>query len=643
MRTQSAIEFLTTYSWAFLVIGLFVVSVLSILALPTSGTPVYLPSFCYISPSFPCYQALVLTNSIGANFMVLFQNNLGAQILFQQPNSIVVTPSLYGGASYGGSCYPLSAIIGATVICNVSIVGNTFSTGTQLSPTFTLIYQICTPRCTKQVYNTSGTATTVAEPYKQVIYPVQLLTSPTTGSIALNGVHYPNGANVIFILGQSYSISAIPPSLYGFSSWSASSNVFVTSTSLQSTTANAVGKGSVTASFVALVSTSVSSTVSTSVSSTSVSSTSISSTSLSTSLSTSISSTSVSSTSVSSLSTTTTTIHYVPITLTNSQSSATQSNFQQQIPFNPSTYGSYANANMSNIEFTTGTGGSGTVLDAWCESGCSNTATSATVWVNLGSSTIGASSSLTIYMNFMSSASPVTNGYTGYAPQLYCASGCQQTSYGQYDNGASVFSFYDNFAGSSLSSKWTELNSGSISLTVSNGVTMQNTAYNTGGGISSSSQSVDNVFEGYAYAFTTTGGSYPSVAVAMGQGQTMPSSGIAPDSSYFTGFTSLSGTSGALKVMSASGASTTLVSSETVPAVPFIMGIQWPQSRKEISTFATSSYSASDSTVSLPSSWNDYLGVSAGSVTRSISFYWARGRVYPPSGTMPSTSFGSVV
>ena len=49
----------------------------------------------------------------------------------------------------------------------------------------------------------------------------------------------------------------------------------------------------------------------------------------------------------------------------------------------------------------------------------------------------------TIYLNFLPNNSPVTSGYTGYAPQLYCASGCFQTSYAQYDTGTNIFNYYN--------------------------------------------------------------------------------------------------------------------------------------------------------------------------------------------------------
>ena len=169
----------------------------------------------------------------------------------------------------------------------------------------------------------------------------------------------------------------------------------------------------------------------------------------------------------------------VPITLSNSQSSATGTNFQDMISFNPSTYSNYETGNLSNIEFTAGApiGTSGNVpLYAWIESGASSTATNTIAWVNLASNILGAAggaNTLTIYMNFLPNNSPVTSGYTGYAPQLYCASGCFQTSYAQYDTGATVFNFYDNFAGTKLNTAlWSPIsNTIDAYYTINNGIT----------------------------------------------------------------------------------------------------------------------------------------------------------------------------
>ena len=96
--------------------------------------------------------------------------------------------------------------------------------------------------------------------------------------------------------------------------------------------------------------------------------------------------------------------------------------------------------------------------------------------MNLASNTLGAAggaNTLTIYMNFLPNNSPVTSGYTGYAPQLYCASGCFQTSYAQYDTGATVFNFYDNFAGTKLNTAlWSPIsNTIDAYYTINNGIT----------------------------------------------------------------------------------------------------------------------------------------------------------------------------
>ncbi len=252
MKAQSAVEFLTTYSWAFLILGIFVVTILSVVSLPGTNTPTYLPESCYIAPSFPCSQAFMLTNSLSTEFLVIFQNNLGTGIYFPENslayNGIVLIPALTSNATYGGSCFPQNALPGATVTCNIVMSNYNIPVASQLNPKFTLMYQICAPRCTNQVYNTTGTAVTVVNPYKSVVFQVQLLTTPTNGLISVDGVKYPNGANVIFVLGASYSVYGVPGPSGTFSSWTASGGVH-TAGSTQSTTANAVGGGTLTAAF----------------------------------------------------------------------------------------------------------------------------------------------------------------------------------------------------------------------------------------------------------------------------------------------------------------------------------------------------------------------------------------------------------
>jgi len=123
-------------------------------------------------------------------------------------------------------------------------------------------------------------------------------------------------------------------------------------------------------------------------------------------------------------------VAYVPITIANSQSSATPSPFQQMIQINEGNYANYIayNGNIANFEFFTQ---SGQILPAWIESNNSGTLT---VWVKLPNG-IPASSSLTIYLGFASKttnllSSSGTSG-VGEAAQL-------SSTYGEYDDIASL-------------------------------------------------------------------------------------------------------------------------------------------------------------------------------------------------------------
>ncbi len=156
----------------------------------------------------------------------------------------------------------------------------------------------------------------------------------------------------------------------------------------------------------------------------------------------------------------------VPITIKNSQSTATPAPFQQMLTIHSLSYSSQINSGWTNVEFTYGANASdgGTPLEAWVESGASNTANTI-VWVNLPSG-IAAGASVKIYMNFMSSSVMSKNGPTGEAPTL-------SSTYGANDNGAKVFSSYDNFAGTSLDSNWTVVSAKSPNkVSINNGLTL---------------------------------------------------------------------------------------------------------------------------------------------------------------------------
>ncbi len=142
----------------------------------------------------------------------------------------------------------------------------------------------------------------------------------------------------------------------------------------------------------------------------------------------------------------------------NTQSTATSAPFQQEANISLSAFSSYEASNLQNVEFLYP---NGTVIPSWLESYSSSYGL---WWLKIGGG-IPANSAVDIQIAFSLPTSTVlfNNFNDGEAPTL-------SSSYGEYDDGANVFNFYDNFAGTSLNtSKWS---TSSISYTVNNGITL---------------------------------------------------------------------------------------------------------------------------------------------------------------------------
>jgi len=155
------------------------------------------------------------------------------------------------------------------------------------------------------------------------------------------------------------------------------------------------------------------------------------------------------------------------VKLTNTQNVDTPSPFQQMLQLPVSQLQSYTPilaSDLHNIRFVY----NGTAIPAWLESLSNGVAT---IWVKLPVS-IPANSSVTIDMEVDPSLN-FDGVYWGENPLL-------TSTYGQYDNGASVFNFYDNFAGTSLNTnKWITVSAPpSGVITVNNGVSIINTGNN---------------------------------------------------------------------------------------------------------------------------------------------------------------------
>ncbi|MEM3178059.1 MAG: hypothetical protein QXT36_02645 [Candidatus Micrarchaeaceae archaeon] len=317
---------------------------------------------------------------------------------------------------------------------------------------------------------------------------------------------------------------------------------------------------------------------------------------------------------------------YVPIEITNQQSTATPAPFQQMVQFQESTYSNYIayNGNTANFEFFTG---NGAIIPAWIESNNSGTIT---VWLKLANGVgPGSANAITIYLGF---ASPSTNLLSssgtsgiGEAPQL-------SSTYGQYDDGASVFSNYWNFAGTSLPSGWTTQANGD-NIVVDNGITMTTAGsdyvayawYNT------ALNPQNTVLEAYFTAATSNGAAHDET-IDWITSTSLPTTAGWPSTPFIA-----VGMHNTFEIYNGSSQS-----SGNTQFTPVIVSIAYTSSNVANPYFDYSSQNVpSESANSLMSSAYPTIELNWGGYN-TLSIDWLRTRAYPPNGVMPSVSFGSV-
>ena len=318
--------------------------------------------------------------------------------------------------------------------------------------------------------------------------------------------------------------------------------------------------------------------------------------------------------------------YYVAVNITNSQTTATPSPFQQMINITESTFGNYIayNKNFANFEYFYA---NGTIIPAWIES---NSSGKLITWVKLTPS-IPANGKLTIYLGFASKttnllSSSGTSGI-GEAPQL-------SSTYGQYDDGASVFTNYWNFAGTTLPSSLTaEGATGEI--TINNGITFSGSSDVLVRSTSAISypQITDALIQ------TSTSAAYPGVVIGEATTTTMLGSqawlenGYSWD--YYNGAWRLEYISPSAGRNIVSQVSANMVAGDVYSIVWVAVG-----NEKTYINYVNQ-INGADTTVSSIGNYYAYLGFDT-SGTTSFTAQWLRTRAYPPNGVMPSVSFGSV-
>jgi len=309
--------------------------------------------------------------------------------------------------------------------------------------------------------------------------------------------------------------------------------------------------------------------------------------------------------------------HYVPITISNSQSSRTPAPFQQMVYVDTRNYTPYESSDLGNLEFFDA---GGRVIPSWLES---DATTGALFWVKILDG-IPANSNMTIYLGFGPTATSFLNGLTtGEAPEL-------SGTYAQFDTGAVVFPvLYQNFAGTSVPSGWNE----------SGGVTVSNELQVPGGNAQIQTTSnyglnKSQILDFYGSASTA---GFKDPGDEAGGYSVNPPSGNGYVGWVFNGPLGRAGTG---DMATGHGGSIAFTTNGT---------------NNILSTYAGSSSSSS-----FDENYGPFDSIGAGLNAQNpvmfLSFFtgvkccnsgtitvqWVRIRAYPPNGVMPTTSFGGL-
>jgi len=243
-------------------------------------------------------------------------------------------------------------------------------------------------------------------------------------------------------------------------------------------------------------------------------------------------------------------------------------------------------------------------LYGWLESLSSTN--QANIWVKIPSS-IPAGGVYQIYMVEDSSLN-FDGVYWGEAPQL-------SSSYAQYDNGANVFNFYDNFKGTTLSSSWTVANSPNYE--VNNGFIAEPSAGNAMV-YNPSIQETSSIIAEWCLNMSST--SYPGTSTYFQLNRYTPNSNM-----HWLG---VSGDD--VLGNNINGINTVNISSSGTQ----VFGI-WNGG-----TTVTWYYEGNSYTSTSVTAVTDYLtlGWCTGNSYNFPTHYWVRARDYPPNGVMPETA-----
>lgn len=349
--------------------------------------------------------------------------------------------------------------------------------------------------------------------------------------------------------------------------------------------------------------------------------------------------------------------NYVAITLTNSQTTATPTSFQQEVTWDPATFAAYEASDLGNVRFCADDV-CATPLYAWlesCTASCGTSATSAIAWVNLGTHTIAANGgTLTIYLVFKPTTTEFDGVYWGEAPTL-------SPTYAEFDNGANVFAGYFNGDTSTADfSVYTGLTVSQAAIAAANGP----------GGVAINAIEVTGTTGAHKAAFIfnqamsnvalITESNYATEEVNDATGINGFMSSPTATSATINGIGVGTGDGGSYFYEGTDAAGTVTIPQNGSPGGNPVTAGDWYYGEVTYTGTASTSWSAYNSptlynptagcgtcsateaaTPPITTATNLYLGSMDGSSLVLIYYNWMRARAYPPAGVMPTVGVGS--
>ena len=325
-------------------------------------------------------------------------------------------------------------------------------------------------------------------------------------------------------------------------------------------------------------------------------------------------------------------LYYVPINISNTQTTATGAGFQQLLTINMSKYKTYLRPKLNNTAFYYY---NGTKVYSWIESNLSNASKYTDVWVKLNPSVVHGTN-LTIYMAIGNMTSNYINATTsGIAPEL-------TPTYGSYDNGRNVFNVYDNFKGTALNtSLWKDYLGTGASITINNKLVITQSTSSEGSAMiySKINYTVPQIFDVFTLPFSNNG-----QYVFMGESTTNSSYTVDPSLYDLYGIEAGGAAAYVLRVEGSSGSITTYSGSGGLGySKSVVYSMIWPAQNVEYAYLNYSNkISPADVSFTLPSKYFYQISSLSTQTAGNMSIQWARSRNYPPNDVMPTVGYGPI-